>query len=60
MTAQTDHTTGTPGRTILSVDAMGGDQGPAVVVAGCDRAAVNAGSSDDRVGVILETTAGSI
>ncbi|TMM54830.1 phosphate acyltransferase PlsX [Sulfitobacter sabulilitoris] len=39
MTAQTDHTTGTPGRTILSVDAMGGDQGPAVVVAGCDLSA---------------------
>jgi peptidyl-prolyl cis-trans isomerase A (cyclophilin A) len=29
-------------------------------VAGCDRTAVNAGSSDDRVGVILETTAGTI
>ncbi len=28
-----------PGRTVISVDAMGGDQGPAVVVAGLARAA---------------------
>lgn len=40
MTAPTDHDTAksTPdisGRTLISVDAMGGDQGPAAVVAGC-------------------------
>jgi glycerol-3-phosphate acyltransferase PlsX len=34
MTAQTDHTTA-KARTLISVDAMGGDQGPAAVVAGC-------------------------
>ncbi len=34
MTAQTDHTTANA-RTLISVDAMGGDQGPAAVVAGC-------------------------
>ena len=40
MTAPTDHSTAntkpvTSGRTLISVDAMGGDQGPAAVVAGC-------------------------
>lgn len=40
MTAPTDHDTAKPtpeqsGRTLISVDAMGGDQGPAAVVAGC-------------------------
>ncbi|MEH6738262.1 MAG: phosphate acyltransferase PlsX [Sulfitobacter sp.] len=34
MTAPTDHTTANA-RTLISVDAMGGDQGPAAVVAGC-------------------------
>ena len=34
MTAQTDHTSASA-RTLISVDAMGGDQGPAAVVAGC-------------------------
>jgi len=34
MTAQTDHTSANA-RTLISVDAMGGDQGPAAVVAGC-------------------------
>jgi glycerol-3-phosphate acyltransferase PlsX len=34
MTAQTDHKFAKPGRTIISVDAMGGDAGPAAVVAG--------------------------
>jgi glycerol-3-phosphate acyltransferase PlsX len=34
MTAPTDHIQATA-RTLISVDAMGGDQGPAAVVAGC-------------------------
>src|SRR6056297_2986233 len=34
MTARTDQTRTGPARTIISVDAMGGDQGPAAVVAG--------------------------
>ncbi|MCX7566097.1 phosphate acyltransferase PlsX [Sulfitobacter sp. F26169L] len=34
MTAATDHKTANA-RTLISVDAMGGDQGPAAVVAGC-------------------------
>lgn len=34
MTAQRDHSKAGAGRTIISVDAMGGDQGPATVVAG--------------------------
>ncbi|UWR23808.1 phosphate acyltransferase PlsX [Sulfitobacter sp. S190] len=35
MTAQPDQQNATAGRTLISVDAMGGDQGPAAVVAGC-------------------------
>ena len=40
MTASTDHkpakaTAQSSGRTLISVDAMGGDEGPAAVVAGC-------------------------
>jgi phosphate acyltransferase len=35
MTALTDQTDAKPGKTLISVDAMGGDQGPAIVVAGC-------------------------
>ncbi|MDX1781230.1 MAG: phosphate acyltransferase PlsX, partial [Thalassovita sp.] len=34
MTAMQDHSTAGAGRTIISVDAMGGDRGPAAVVAG--------------------------
>ncbi|AXI46215.1 phosphate acyltransferase PlsX [Sulfitobacter sp. SK012] len=42
MTAQTDHSTAKAARTLISVDAMGGDQGPATVVAGCsDSAKIN-------------------
>ena len=44
MTAQTDHKPAnanarTTGRTLISVDAMGGDEGPAAVVAGCSLSA---------------------
>jgi glycerol-3-phosphate acyltransferase PlsX len=44
MTAQTDHSNAKPapnakGRTLISVDAMGGDEGPAAVVAGCSLSA---------------------
>lgn len=44
MTAQTDHSDAKPapnakGRTLISVDAMGGDEGPAAVVAGCSLSA---------------------
>ena len=35
MTVPTDHTNAKAGSTVISVDAMGGDQGPAAVVAGC-------------------------
>ena len=35
MTAQTDQPKANPTRTIISVDAMGGDQGPEAVIAGC-------------------------
>ena len=36
MTAQTDQAETKTGRIVISVDAMGGDAGPAAVVAGCD------------------------
>ncbi|SEP55353.1 phosphate acyltransferase PlsX [Thalassovita taeanensis] len=39
MTAMTDQFTAGAGRTILSIDAMGGDRGPATVVAGISRSA---------------------
>jgi phosphate acyltransferase len=39
MTAPTDQGTAKPHRTLISVDAMGGDQGPAIVVAGCSTSA---------------------
>lgn len=36
MTAQTDQTDANVRRIIISVDAMGGDEGPAAIIAGCD------------------------
>ncbi len=44
MAAQTDHTSANTharadGRTLISVDAMGGDEGPAAIVAGCSLSA---------------------
>jgi glycerol-3-phosphate acyltransferase PlsX len=36
MTASTDQSKSKAGRIILSVDAMGGDNGPAAIIAGCD------------------------
>ncbi len=36
MTAQTDQRQSKTGRIVISVDAMGGDNGPAAIVAGCD------------------------
>ncbi|WP_306150806.1 phosphate acyltransferase PlsX [Roseovarius sp. MMSF_3281] len=39
MTARSDHSTAAQGRIVISVDAMGGDQGPAAVVAGIARSA---------------------
>lgn len=39
MTAQTDHKTANAAGIVISVDAMGGDAGPAAVVAGCDQSA---------------------
>ena len=35
MTALTDHRNASAGCTLISIDAMGGDEGPAAVVAGC-------------------------
>ena len=37
MTAQPDHPNAKAGHTLISVDAMGGDEGPAAVVAGPGR-----------------------
>ncbi|WP_370401656.1 phosphate acyltransferase PlsX [Sulfitobacter sp. JB4-11] len=39
MTARTDHSAAKATRTLISVDAMGGDEGPAAVVAGCSLSA---------------------
>lgn len=39
MTAQTDHPSKPKRRIVISVDAMGGDMGPAAVVAGCQTSA---------------------
>ncbi len=39
MTAPTDQTHAKAGRTLISIDAMGGDQGPAAVVAGMAKSA---------------------
>ena len=44
------------GRTVISVDAMGGDQGPAAVVAGLARAA----KEDDGLGFILHGDEGAL
>ena len=44
MTAPTDQSDAKAGRTLISVDGMGGDQGPAAVVAGC---ALSAKANDD-------------
>jgi phosphate acyltransferase len=39
MTVSSDQTQAKAQRTLISVDAMGGDQGPAIVVAGCSESA---------------------
>ncbi|MEM1074427.1 MAG: phosphate acyltransferase PlsX [Pseudomonadota bacterium] len=39
MSAQTDTTHAHSDRTVISIDAMGGDDGPAAIIAGCDRSA---------------------
>ena len=39
MTVSSDQPTANAQRTLISVDAMGGDQGPAIVVAGCSESA---------------------
>ena len=39
MTAPTDHKAAKATRTLISVDAMGGDEGPAAIVAGCSLSA---------------------
>ncbi|HAC51078.1 MAG TPA: phosphate acyltransferase PlsX, partial [Sulfitobacter sp.] len=49
MTAQPDHPNAKAGHTLISVDAMGGDEGPAAVVAGC---ALSATANPD-IGFIL-------
>ena len=49
MTAQPDHTQASAERVVISVDAMGGDEGPATVVAGI---AISAAKNPD-VGFIL-------
>jgi len=49
MTAGSDHSPTGTNRVILSVDAMGGDKGPAVVVAGCSDSA----KKNPNIGFIL-------
>jgi glycerol-3-phosphate acyltransferase PlsX len=49
MTAQSDQTAARPARTMISIDAMGGDLGPATVVAGIAKSA----KKNDRIGFIL-------
>ena len=49
MTAQPDQTGGKPGQIIISVDAMGGDTGPSVVVAGISESA----KKNPEIGFIL-------
>ncbi|WP_319823653.1 phosphate acyltransferase PlsX [Thalassovita sp.] len=49
MSVQNDQTTAGAGRTIISVDAMGGDRGPATVVAGISESA----QKNSDVGFIL-------
>ncbi|WP_397541502.1 phosphate acyltransferase PlsX [Roseovarius salis] len=49
MTEAPDQNKARPDRTIISVDAMGGDHGPATVVAGIARSA----KKNDRIGFIL-------
>lgn len=39
MTAQTDQAEANAGRIVISVDVMGGDEGPAPIIAGCDTSA---------------------
>ena len=49
MTVQAQKPGAAPGRTIISVDAMGGDQGPAAVVSGISRSA----SKNSEIGFLL-------
>ncbi|QIE44711.1 phosphate acyltransferase PlsX [Pseudohalocynthiibacter aestuariivivens] len=49
MTAHPDHNKAGAGRTVISVDAMGGDMGPATVVAGIAKSA----RKNPRIGFIL-------
>lgn len=49
MTAVTDQSTSGPARTVISVDAMGGDKGPATVVAGISESA----EANPDIGFIL-------
>jgi len=49
MTADSDHNTARPARTVISVDAMGGDLRPAAVVAGIS----NSASKNPEIGFIL-------
>ena len=39
MTAQTDQAEANAGRIVISVDVMGGGEGPAPIIAGCDTSA---------------------
>ncbi|MEX0284525.1 MAG: phosphate acyltransferase PlsX [Paracoccaceae bacterium] len=49
MTSEPNHSVHAPGRTVISVDAMGGDAGPAAVVAGIYKSA----SKNPDIGFIL-------
>jgi glycerol-3-phosphate acyltransferase PlsX len=46
----------TPGSIVISVDAMGGDEGPAAVVAGCEKSAYK----NDKIGFILHGDASEL
>ncbi|MDJ1016412.1 MAG: phosphate acyltransferase PlsX [Paracoccaceae bacterium] len=56
MTADTDQTRGARNRTIISVDAMGGDQGPSVVVAGIEISA----AKNPNIGFIVHGRAAEL
>ncbi|MDF1728678.1 MAG: phosphate acyltransferase PlsX [Sulfitobacter sp.] len=56
MTARTDHKPAKPQTSVISVDAMGGDKGPAAVVAGCSLSA----KRNDQISFILHGDAAEL
>ncbi len=56
MTVPSDQATAKAQRTLISVDAMGGDQGPATVVAGCSESA----AKNDNISFVLHGPAAEL